>query len=181
MKRIAIFALAAIVLLGLTTTAIAKEAPSPQMEIDASLVVASAPASGFDTGLGMTFGVGAMVDKNLQVRGEISYFSWSATEFGVSVDYTRVPVYGGVRYFIPTQDSKLKVYVEGGLEISFDSVEVANPFFGRSTESDVHLGLVPGAGIEVKLNPNLGILAGFRWHLITDDYLTFQGGLAYHF
>jgi len=180
MKKIALFALAAIVLLSLTTAAFAKEASSQQMEIDASLVVASAPASGFDTGLGVTFGAGVMVDKNLQARAEFSYFSWSATEFGVSVDYTRVPIFGGVRYFIPTQDNKLKVYVEGGLEISFDSVEVAVPGF-RSSESDVHLGLVPGAGIEVKINPNLGIMAGFRWHLITDDYLTFQGGLAYHF
>ena len=83
MKKIALYVLTLMVLLSLTTTAIAKEAYSQQVEIDASVVVASAPASGFDTGLGMTFGVGAMVDKNLQVRGEISYFSWDATEFGV--------------------------------------------------------------------------------------------------
>ena len=184
MKRIALFALTAIFLLGLTTTAFAKEASSQQVEIDASLVLATAPASGFDTGVGVTFGAGVMlpqIDKNLQARAEFSYFSWSATEFGFSVDYTRVPIFGGARYFLPTQDDKLKFYVEGGLEISFDTVEAAVPFSGTSSETDVHLGIVPGAGLEVKVSPNLGIVAGLRWHLITDDYWTLQGGVAYHF
>jgi len=188
MKKIVFVALVALAFLDLTATAFAKEAKSSGsssqgVEMDASLVVASAPASGFDTGLGVNFGLGVrlpQIDKNLQARVDLSYISWSATEFDVNVDYTRVPIFVGARYFIPTQNDKLKVFVEGGLELSFDSVDVVFPPFGRSSESEVHLGIVPGAGIEVKIAPNLGIVAGARWHLITDDYLTLQGGIVYH-
>jgi Outer membrane protein beta-barrel domain len=147
--------------------------------------VVSEPAAGFDTGFGVTFGFGSMlpqINKALQGRVELSYFEWSATEFGVDVTYKRVPVDIGGRFFLPTQSSNLKVFVQGMLEVSFDTLEVSNfPFSSTASESKTHLGLVPGAGIELKINPSLGFVADARWHIITDDYLTLQAGLAYHF
>jgi hypothetical protein len=188
MKRFALITLAALIVTSMTATVFAKSArssSSQDVEVDGSLAVATAPASGFDTGLGVTFGFGAMlpqINKNLQGRVEFSYYEWSATQFGLDVTYKRVPVDLGGRFFLPTQSGNLKVFIQGMLEVSFDTVEVSNfPFFGKTSESKTHLGLVPGAGIELKINPNLGFVADARWHVITDDYLSLQAGLAYHF
>ncbi len=186
MKKIILITLAVFVVFGMTTTAFAKSSgsSSPGVEIDGSLVLATAPASGFDSGVGVTFGAGMMlpqINKDLQGRVEISYFSWSATEFGVDVSYTRIPIDVGGRFFLPAGNEKLKIFVEGMLELSFDSVEVNVPPFGKSSASETHLGLVPGAGLEFKISPALGIVADARWHLITDDYFTVQAGVAAHF
>lgn len=188
MKRFALITLAVLIVCSITATAFAKSAgssSSQNVEVDGSLALASAPASGFDTGFGVTFGFGTMlpqINKDLQGRVELSYYEWSATEFGVDVTYKRVPVDIGGRFFLPTQSGNLKVFVQGMLEVSFDTVEVSNfPFSGTASESETHLGLVPGAGIELKINPSLSFVADARWHLITDDYLTLQVGLAYHF
>jgi len=188
MKRFALISLAALIVCGMTATAFAKSAgssSSQDVEVDGSLAVASAPASGFDTGFGVTFGFGMMlpqINKNLQGRIELSYYEWSATEFGDDVTYKRVPIDIGGRFFLPTQSGNLKVFVQGMLEVSFDTVEASTfPFPGTSSESEAHLGLVPGAGLELKFNPRLSFVADARWHLITDDYLTLQAGLAYHF
>ena len=188
MKRFALITLAALIICSITATAFAKSAgssSSQNVEVDGSLAIASAPASGFDTGFGVTFGFGMMlpqINKDLQGRVELSYYEWSATQFDVDVTYKRVPVDIGGRFYLPTQSGNLKVFVQGMLEVSFDTLEVSNfPFSGTTSESDTHLGLVPGAGIELKINPSLSFVADARWHLITDDYLTLQAGLAYHF
>jgi Outer membrane protein beta-barrel domain len=188
MKKFALIALAALIVCSITATAFAKSAgssSSQNVEVDGSLVLASAPASGFDTGFGVTFGFGMMlpqINKDLQGRIELSYVEWSATELGVDVTYKRVPVDIGGRFYLPTQSGNLKVFVQGMLEVSFDRVEVSNfPFSGTASESETHLGLVPGGGIELKINPSLSFIADARWHLITDDYVTLQAGLAYHF
>jgi len=188
MKRFALIALAALIVCNITATAFGKSAGSSSsegVEVDGSIAVASAPASGFNDGIGVTFGFGTMlpqINKDLQGRIEFSYYEWSATEFGTDVTYKRVPVDIGARFFLPTQSGNLKVFVQGMLEVSFDTVEVSNfPFPGTASESETHLGLVPGAGIELKFSPSLSFVADARWHLITDDYLTLQAGLAYHF
>ncbi len=188
MKKFALITLAALIVCSITATAFAKSvgsSSSQDVEVDGSIAVASAPASGFDTGVGVTFGLGMMlpqINKDLQGRVEFSYFEWSATEFGVDVTYKRVPVDIGGRFFLPTQSGSLKVFVQGMLELSFDEVEVSNfPFPGTSSASETRFGFVPGAGIELKFNPSLGLVADARWHLITDDYFTLQAGLAYHF
>jgi opacity protein-like surface antigen len=194
MKRIAIITLAALITLSMTAPAFAKAGTSTSQdtEIDGSVVLATAPASGFDTGLGITVGAGTTlphIDKNLQGRVDISYFTWSASQFGVDVSYTRIPLLFSGRYFVPTRDNRLKVYIQGGLELSFDKVEAAitlpsPPFaFGtvKESSSETRIGLVPGAGIEYKLSPTLGLVVDARWHIITDGYLTVQFGLASHF
>ena len=180
------------VLLGMTVTAFAKDASSSGSsskgtEFDFSVVLASSPASGFNDGIGVTFGLGTMLpqfDKNLQGRIELSYFSWSASELGVDVTYKRLPIDFAGRYFIPTQNSNLKFYLQAGIELSYDEVEAAvSTPFGTTTSSsnDVNLGIVPGAGLDVKLGPNLSFVSDVRVHIITDSYLTMQAGLAYHF
>ena len=188
MKRFVLIALTALIVSSITATAFAKSArssSSQDVEVDGSLAVASAPASGFDTGVGVIFGFGMMlpqISKDLQGRVEFSYYEWSATRFGLDVTYKRLPVDLGGRFILPTQSGNLKVFIQGMLEISFDTVEVSNfPFPGTTSKSESHLGLVPGAGIELKINPNLGFVADARWHLITDNYLSLQAGLAYHF
>ena len=188
MKRFALISLAALIVCGMTATAFAKSAgssSSQDVEVDGSLAVASAPASGFDTGFGVTFGFGMMlpqISKDLQGRVELSYYEWNATDYGDDVTYRRVPVDIGGRFYLPTNSGNLKVFVQGMLEISFDTVEVSNfPFPGTSSQSDTHLGFVPGAGIELNINPSLSFVADARWHLITDDYFSLQAGLAYHF
>jgi hypothetical protein len=194
MKRIAIITLAAFITLSLTAPAFAKAGTttSQNMEVDGSVVLATAPAAGFGLGLGVTVGAGAMlpqINKNLQGRFDISYFTWSASEFGADVSYTRIPLLFSGRFIVPTQDSRLKVYVQGGLELSFDKAEFAIPLpsppfaFGtvKGSSSETRIGLVPGAGIEYKLSPTLGLVADTRWHIITDSYFTVQAGLASHF
>ncbi len=188
MKRFVLIALAASVVFGMTATAFAKSArssgSSEGAEIDGSLVLATAPASGFDAGIGVTFGFGAMlpqINRDLQGRAEISYFSWSATQFGVDVSYTRIPFDVGGRFFLPAGSEQVKVFVQGMLELSFDKAEANIPGLGKTSASDTHLGIVPGAGIELKLSPGLSFVADARWHLITDDYFTVQAGLAAHF
>lgn len=183
MKRIIVIALTALMTLGLTVPAFAKEGRS-DVEVDGSVVLATAPASGFDTGFGVTVGVGAMlpqIDKNLQGRFDLSYFTWSDSQFGIDVSYTRIPFLFSGRYYVPARDNRLRVYVQGGLELSYDKVEVATPFFGKASATETRIGLVPGAGIEYKLSPTLGFVADARWHIITDSYLTVQFGLASHF
>src|SRR5574342_972153 len=104
MKRFVLITLAALIACCITATAFAKSAGSPSsqdVEVDGSLAVASAPASGFDTGLGVTFGFGAMlpqISRNLQGRVEFSYYEWDATQFGLDVTYKRVPVDLGGRF-----------------------------------------------------------------------------------
>jgi opacity protein-like surface antigen len=194
MKRIEIITLAAFITLSMTAPAFAKAGTSSSQdtEVDGSFVLATAPAAGFDTGFGVTFGAGTIlnqIDRNLQGRVDISYLTWSASQFGVDVSYTRIPFLFSGRYFIPTRDNRLKVYIQGGLELSFDKVEAAitlpsPPFaFGtvKESSSETRIGLVPGAGIEYKLSPTLGLVADGRWHIITDGYLTVQAGLAAHF
>ncbi len=188
MKRFVLITLAALVLCGMTGTAFAKSAGSsssqPGMEVDGSLVLASSPASGFDTGYGVTFGFGTMLpqlNRDLQGRVEISYFTWSASEFGVSVDFTRIPIDVGGRFYLPVGSQNMKVFVQGMAELSFDTVEANVPFFGKTSASETHFGIVPGAGIDIKLSPGLSFVADARWHIITDDYFTIQAGVAAHF
>ncbi len=80
MKKIALLSIAVLSLFVMTTTAFAKTSGA---EVDASLVLATAPASGFDSGFGINIGAGVplpQMNKDLQGRVEFSYFTWSASD-----------------------------------------------------------------------------------------------------
>jgi opacity protein-like surface antigen len=183
MKRIVIIAVAVLLALSAGTQAFAKSEQMGNAEVDASLVWASAPASGFDSTIGLCIGGGTMVDKDIQARVDITFLTWSESFYGVDLDYSRTPVTVSGRYYIPMDQNDLKVFVQGGLELSFDKVEVGNFFFPgeKTSESDVRLGITPGAGIDLAIAPQLSIVADLRWHIITDSYFTLQAGVAYHF
>ena len=185
MKRIVIIFAAVLLALSTGTQAFAKSEQMGNAEVDASLVWASAPASGFDSTIGLAIGAGIMlpqIDKNLQGRVDITFLSFDGSFFGTDVTYSRVPVTVSGRYYIPT-DQSVKIYGQAGAELSFDKVETASPFFPglKASASDVNLGLVGGVGVDVAITPQLSFVADARLHVITDYYLTIQGGVALHF
>jgi len=185
MKKIMIITAAVLLALSTGTQAFAKSEQMGNAEVDASLVWASAPTSAFDNTIGLAIGGGVMVDKDIQARLDITFLSFDATFFGTDLTYSRVPVTVSGRYYIPTEQT-VKLYGQGGLELSFDKVETAFPFFFgfpgfKSSESTVNVGLTGGVGVDVAITPQLSFVADARLHLITDYYVTLQGGVALHF
>jgi len=183
MKKIVIITAAVLLALSTGTQAFAKSEQMGNAEVDASLVWASAPTSDFDSTIGLDIGAGVMlpqIDKNLQGRVDITFLSFDGSFFGTNLTYSRVPITVSGRYYIPAQQT-VKVYGQGGLELSFDKVDTAVfPGF-KASESSINLGLVGGVGIDVAISPQLSFVADARLHLITDYYLTLQGGLALKF
>jgi Outer membrane protein beta-barrel domain len=185
MKKIMIITAAVLLALSTGTQAFAKSEQMGKAEVDASLVWASAPASGFDSTIGIAIGGGVMlpqIDKNLQGRVDITFLSFDGSFFGTDLTYSRVPITVSGRYYIPT-DQTVKVYGQGGLEMSFDKVEAGVPGFPGFTtsESSINIGLVGGVGVDIAITPQLSFVADARLHLITDSYVTLQGGVALHF
>jgi opacity protein-like surface antigen len=195
MKKFIILMLAAMLVLAAGTTVFAKSAKGAApagIEGDASLVFASAPASGFGTSVGLTIGAGMMLPsvENLQVRIDQSFFSWSQSEFGFDLKYTRYPMTASARYYFPVRPERLKVYGQGGIEVSFDKVEATTivgytgffqPIYGKVSDSSTNIGITPGGGVAFQINDKLSVAADFRIHLITDSYFTLQGGIVYNF
>ncbi len=150
-----------------------------QNTIDGSLILATAPASGFDStiglGVGVTFDMADRMrsrDVRLAVRGDISYFSFDGDFFGVDLSYRRIMFFGGPRFYFGSGGTRsIKPFLEGGLELSFDEVEVGTPF-GKVSDSELHLGLAGGGGIEIPLTDRLKFSVSGRLHVITDDFLS---------
>lgn len=150
-----------------------------QNTIDGSLILGTAPASGFDAGIGL--GVGVTIDMadrmkssdaKLAIRGDMSYMTWDGDAFGWGLSYTRLMFFGGPRFYLGRGGKgTVMPYVEGGLELSFDEAEVATPF-GKASASEVNLGLAGGGGVEIPLSGNLKLGVSGRLHLITDDFLS---------
>ena len=159
--------------------------------IDGSLLYATEPRGGYDSTVGI--GVGALIDLsrqmsmsrkdiNLGIRGDLAYFDWDGSFFGIDVSYTRLALFGGPRFtFRPGGSSAIAPYVEGGLELSFDEVEVVVPGLGKSSASDTSLGLAGGGGVDFLLAPNLKLGVNGRLHLIDDDFLTIGVTLGFMF
>jgi len=186
MKKIVIITAAVLLALSTGTQAFAKSEQMGNAEVDASLVWATAPTSIFDSTIGLTLGGGMMVEKDLQARVDITFLSFDGSFFGTNLTYSRVPVTVSARYYMPT-DQTVKLYGQGGLEMSFDKVEMAIPSFFpgfpafKTSESSINLGLVGGVGVDVAISPQLSFVADARLHVITDYYFTLQGGVAVHF
>ncbi|HEU0265069.1 MAG TPA: outer membrane beta-barrel protein [Geobacterales bacterium] len=155
--------------------------------LDASIDLATAPVSGFDSTLGFTVGFGYELEQELQLRGDISYYSYDQDFFGDSLTYTRVPVAASVRKYFPLNPQKnVNLFVQGGLELSFDeaetSVNLGFPFGTvKASGSEVNLGLVGGGGVEFALSREFGLGGIAKYHVISNDYLTLGLYGAYHF
>lgn len=153
----------------------------PGVTVDASLLFATAPEGAFDATVGI--GVGALVDLShrmnmssrnmkLGVRGDISYYSWDGSAFGIDLSYTRLAFFGGPRFTFAPGNAKIEPYVEGGLELTFDKAEVAMPFVGKASASDTSLGFAGGGGVDFILAPNVKLGVNGRLHLVSDSFLT---------
>jgi opacity protein-like surface antigen len=189
MKRSIVIAIATVLLAASAGSAIAAQGKGGVM-IDGTLSLASEPTSGFGTTVGL--GVGASMDitdkiklsdKNakIQLRGDLSYYDWDNTEFGFDVSYRRIIAFGGGRYFFPMGGrGTVAPYLEAGLELSYDRVEVAT-FFGKASATEIALGLAGGAGLEIPLADNLVLGFNGRLHLITDSFLTLGASLGVKF
>lgn len=150
--------------------------------------------SSYGTGFGLSVGGGyellditAIKGGTLQVRGDIGYNSWEANEFGVDAELTRVPVSAGARLYVPIQAvKKLRVYGEASLELSFDNFDTSFNFpgfgtLGGGSHSETNIGLVPGAGAEFVVAPNIFVGGGLKYHIISGGYLNALVGVGYKF
>jgi opacity protein-like surface antigen len=142
--------------------------------------------SSLGTGFAMSAGGGyellditAIKGSTLQIRGDIGYNHWSTGGYSL----TRVPVSAGARLYVPIQAvNKLRVYGEASLELSFDSFDSPSYWFydGR-TSSDTNIGLVPGAGAEFIVAPNVFVGGGLKYHIVSGGYLNALVGVGFKF
>lgn len=150
--------------------------------IDGSLIYATEPSGGFDSTVGI--GVGALIDMSsrmktsskdmkMGLRADMAYFDWDGNYFGINVSYWRLMFFGGPRLtFQPGGRSTVTPYVEGGLELGYGEAEVAVPGFGKSSATEINLGLAGGGGIDIALAKNVKLGVNARLHLITDSFLS---------
>lgn len=114
----------------------------------------------------------------LQVRGDIGYNNWNSNDYYGDWSYTRVPISGGARLYIPiTAVPNLRAYGEADLEISFFSVSSGN----YSSSSSVDVGLPIAAGVEYKITSNVFATAAVKFHIISNDYVSTTVGIGYKF
>jgi opacity protein-like surface antigen len=185
MKTLTTIALTILILLGQNATAFSKPVETPtgrDFEVDGSFAFATGPDS-FDAGWGFNFGAGYMlrtINRNLQARIDISYYNFSTDVGFTSLSYTRVPFTVSGRYYFPIND-RLKAFAQAGLETSIDHFDVPDGFGFKHSKNEVNLGISPGAGIEINVNPNISLFVLGRFHLISDSYFSNQFGIAAHF
>lgn len=158
--------------------------------LDASLLLASSPLSGYDDTIGL--GVGATIDmsgrmhtssKNMKmgIRADMAYFDWDGNFFGFGVDYKRLAFFGGPRITFLTGNAPIEPYVEGGLELTYDDIGVYTAGFGASSSTGFSLGLAGGGGVDFKLAPNVKLGVNGRLHLISDSFMTVGVTLGFLF
>jgi len=150
-------------------------------EVDGSFAAASGPGD-FNSGYGINFGAGYMlttIDKNLQGRIDLSYYSFSRDYLGNGLSYWRLPITVSARYYFPIID-RLSAFAQVGLETSWDSYDYVDAY-GKHSKAQFNLGVSPGGGIEFFVDRNVSIFGIVRTHLITDSYVSMQLGAAVHF
>jgi opacity protein-like surface antigen len=150
--------------------------------IDGSLLFATEPMGGYDSTVGI--GVGALIDMSgrmktsskdmkLGIRADMAYFDWDGNFYGTDVSYWRLIFFGGPRLtFQPGGKSNISPYVEGGLELAYGEAEVAMPGFGKTSTTEIDLGLAGGGGVDFSLAENVKLGVNARLHIISDSFLT---------
>jgi len=149
--------------------------------LDGSLILATEPAGGYDSTVGI--GVGVLVDLSsrmktsskdmkLGLRGDLAYFDWEGNIYGTGVSYWRLMFFGGPRLtYQPGGRSDIAPYLEGGLELGYGEAEVVVPGIGRSGSTEIDLGLAGGGGVDFFLTKNIKLGINARLHLISDSFL----------
>lgn len=156
--------------------------------LEGFLGIGTEPRNDFGTGFGV--GLGLNVDfndvfnvsnpsstKDLKIRTDISYFHWEEDSFWADIDYTRVPVFLGLRYFVPRGKIKapaLGIFGEAGFELSFDDVDTP-----RGSDSDVDFGIPIGGGIQFRVSDTTYLGLSLRIHLISNTYTTLLGTVGF--
>ena len=190
MKRYVFVVVLTASLIAAAGPALAAEEKGAGITIDGSLILATEPVGGYDSTVGI--GVGALIDLSKQmgtsrkdmkigIRGDLSYFDFDGSYYGVGVSYTRLVLFGGPRItFIPGND-KVQPYVEGGLELAYDDVGTYAPGFGSSSATDINLGIAGGGGVDFLLAPNVKLGVNGRLHIISDSFLSLGVTLGFMF
>lgn len=186
MKRLTCITLSLLMVATLASTAFAAKGDK---ELDLGIGFATAPYNEGDLGWGLNFGGGyefhqisASRNDTLQLRGDIGYNSWSGDGPGYELDFNRLPVSAGCRYYYPIRQVKnLRVFGQASLELSFDSIDEVGINFFKDSDDEVNLGLTPGVGVEYLLNNEMFVHAEMKEHLISDPYFTMHGGIGVRF
>lgn len=125
---------------------------------DVGLNIATGPLSGYGTAFGPNFGVNidygvfiksqsaSDITDKIKFRIDLGYYKHTNSDDGYNVNYTRIPVFAGGRFFF-SQSKGLAFYGEGGLEISSDSWESGYTYFGTNHKysySETRLGIAGG-------------------------------------
>lgn len=190
MKQRFVLTVLYVVLLAAAGQASAATKGTGGVAVDGSLVFATAPESSFDSTVGI--GVGATIDLSerintsrnvaMSLRGDMTYFAWDGDVYGIDLTYKRLAFFGGPRLYFPLGGkSAITPYVEGGLELTYDTVDVALPPFNRTSRSELNLGLAGGGGVEFALADRLKFGVSGRVHIISDSFLSLGVSLGYAF
>jgi len=179
MKKVALMLLGLVLVSG--TAFAAGGTTGSGVSVDLSGNYASEPASGFDGTFGPELGVNVDLNRlglnvgsktvEVQGRASLSYYNWDQSIFGVELEYRRIPLFVGARV-LTAASPQIKLYGQLGLELSFDKVEAFHPVFGKVSESDTNLGLVPGVGILFPISNQLYLGGNLNWHIVSDNYFT---------
>jgi hypothetical protein len=160
---------------------VASAAEATPFQLDASIGYGSGPGD-FDAGFGFNVGGGytlSSIDRNLQARVEVGYYTFDRDVLGASLEFTRIPFAFGARYYFPVAE-RLKLFGQAALEVSVDDFDTYT-VFGKGSDSEVNLGITPSAGIDFELMRELSLFASAGVHVISDNYFSMQFGAAYHF
>jgi opacity protein-like surface antigen len=201
MKFVAVLIVMIVFLMAGVGTGFAQQDHNASM--DGFIGLGTEPGNDFGTGFGLGVGLNIPFNnifsvtnpsgtaKDLMIRADLSYFFWDVdigSPFGsVNVEFTRLPIFLGARYFIPADRIKaqrLKIYGEAGVELSFDEAEAAvvDPFTGtvfKTSDSEVNFGIPIGAGIQYYVSDKVNVGFNVRWHIISDSYFTLAASIGF--
>jgi len=190
------------VIMGLSAVLVAGTSHASTISLDVGGSYASEPVGNF----GSTVGPGAGVDigwnvfakervkgkargflKNIKFRIDMHYYKWDDSIAGLDIEYTRIPLFLGGRYYFPVSGMNKagwEVFGEGGLEVSRDEWEeviVIQPAtLRRVSDSKTHTGAAVGGGIRYNFTDTVfGGVSG-RFHAIDDSYMTIDLAIGFY-
>jgi opacity protein-like surface antigen len=195
-KRI-IQAFVIMILLGVTNV------HAKDLGVDFNLGYSAEAFEGFGGAFG--FGLGTQYDltkfsrklDKFYGRFDINRYSYSEEIFGIELKASRMPFFLGARYMHSLKP--VTIFGELGLELSFDSLEVATsatslssfdpitflPIYSstsmKAEASETNYGITPGVGVLYGITNKVYAGLNIRYHIISDAYLTIGIFAGYKF